>query len=324
MMKRKGHTVGRNLAAGFVAAALTASCGAVAAYAAENQVENGVKTQAEDLAVGEYSEKVEERTLEERMDSTYNLLLIGVDRRDDSWNGNSDVMLLLTVNPEKEKVYMTSFLRDLYADIDGLGVQKLNAACAYGGAKLCVETIEENYKVKIDNYAMVDFNAMIAVVDTFDGVDVELTADEVEVSNNYVRTMCEANEEPYEEHQIVGSGMLHLDGYQAVAFMRNRYSGVGSDFGRTERQREVMGAILSKMQEAGIDKVDELLFDVLPKIEHNVGMIKTLDLVTKLPDWLEYETEQLHIPYDDLYYSQNEILVPDMEETIQRLQDTIY
>ena len=56
-------------------------------------------------------------------------------------------------------------MRDLYADIPGLGVQKLNAANAYGGGLLLVQTIEENYKIHIDNYASVDFSAMIDIVD---------------------------------------------------------------------------------------------------------------------------------------------------------------
>lgn len=265
-----------------------------------------------------------ELSWEERAEDTYNLLLIGVDRRNTSWNGNSDVMILVTVNPEKESIYMTSFLRDLYADIEGLGVQKLNAACAYGGADLCVQTIEENYQVKIDNYAMVDFNSMIAVVDAFGGVDLELTEHEVKIANQYVNTMCEANGVDYEEHQIIGTGMLHLDGYQAVGFMRNRYSGSGSDFGRTDRQRAVIVALMDKMQDAGVDSLDDLLFDVLPRIEHDMNMLKILDLASKLPDWLGYRFEQQHIPYDGMYYSQNEILMPDMEETLELLHETIY
>ena len=290
----------------FLAAALTVG------MAASAMAENADATETVELS------------WEERAEDTYNLLLIGVDRRNDSWNGNSDVMLLVTVNPEKETIYMTSFLRDLYANIEDLGVEKLNAACAYGGAELCVQTIEENYQVKIDNYAMVDFNSMIAVVDAFGGVDLELTEHEVKIANQYVHTMCDANGISFAEHEIIGSGMLHLDGYQAVGFMRNRYSGSESDFGRTDRQRAVLVALMDKMQEAGLESIDDLLFDVLPSIEHDVSMIKILDLASKLPDWLGYSFEQQHIPYDGMYYSQNEILVPDMEETLALLHETIY
>ncbi len=257
-------------------------------------------------------------------ENTYNLLLIGVDRRTDSWNGNSDVMILVTVNPDKETIFLTSFLRDLYADIPGIGVRKLNAACASGGAGLCVETIRSNYQVRIDNYALVDFDNMIHIVDVFGGVELELTESEVRVANQYVETMCAANGEPYENHRITGSGLLHLDGYQAVGYMRNRYSGNENDFGRTDRQRKVLGALLEKMKDCDMENISSLLLEVLPNMEHDVSGLEMLSLVTKLPDWLKYDFEEQRIPYEGLYHSENEILVPDMEETLERLQGTLY
>ena len=258
---------------------------------------------------------------------TYNLLLIGVDRRDDSWYGNSDVMMLVTVNPEKETVFLTSFLRDLYANIPEVGVRKLNASCAYGGAELCVETIRSNYGVEIDNYAMVDFNAMIAIVDVLGGIELEVTQEEAKVANQYIKTMCEANDEPFAQHEITGSGLISLDGYQAVGFARNRYTGKTSDFGRTQRQRKVLEAILQKAQSGGLgslDTVTSLIQEVLPYVTHDIDQGTLLKLISKLPEWLNYSLEQQHIPYDDMYHSENEILIPDMEATITKLRETIY
>ena len=220
---------------------------------------------------------------------------------------------------------MTSFLRDLYANIPEVGVRKLNAACAYGGAELCVETIRRNYGVEIDNYAMVDFNAMIAIVDALGGIELELTEDEVRVANDYVRTMCEANNEPYENHVLSGSGMMHLDGYQTVGYSRNRYSGVGSDFGRTERQRKVLLAIFEKAQSDGLGSLNTLLKSVLPYLTHDMDEMTVLKLLTQVNDWMDYDVEELHVPFDNMYHSQNEILIPDdMEETITKLRETIY
>ena len=71
----------------------------------------------------------------------YNVLLIGSDRRDDSWNGNSDVMIVMSVNAGSQKLSLTSFMRDLYADIPGHGVHKLNYAYAVGGAKRISSTL---------------------------------------------------------------------------------------------------------------------------------------------------------------------------------------
>lgn len=259
--------------------------------------------------------------------NTYNILLIGVDRRDDSWYGNSDVMMLVTVNPKKETVFLISFLRDLYANIPEVGVRKLNASCAYGGAELCVETIRSNYGVEIDNYAMVDFNAMIAIVDVLGGIELEVSVDEAEVANKYIKSMCDANDEPYEKHQIIGSGLLSLDGYQTVGYARNRYTGKTSDFGRTERQRKVLEAIMVKAKSGGLGSLDAILSlaqAVLPYVTHDIDEGTLLKLMSKLPNWLNYTIEEQHIPYDDMYHSENEILIPNMEETIKKLRETIY
>ena len=257
---------------------------------------------------------------------TFDILLIGVDRRDSSWNGNSDVMMLATVNHDKKTIYMTSFLRDLYANIPGVGVRKLNASCAYGGAELCVETIEQNYGVEIDNYAMVDFNAMADIVDALGGIDLEVSAEEANLANQYAAGMIAASPSPYygEDLPIV-DGVVHMDGYHAVGYARNRYTGNTYDFGRTERQRKVLGAIFEKAKSGGIGSLTSAAQSVLPYITHNISELELLKLISQVTGWLEYDIVEQHIPYDGEYYSQNEILIPtDMAGTIQKLRETIY
>ena len=82
----------------------------------------------------------------------YNILLIGSDTRN-GWYGNSDSMILASINSQTKTIYMTSFMRDLYANIPNVGIRKLNSAYAVGGGPLLVSTIESNYRVDIDNYA---------------------------------------------------------------------------------------------------------------------------------------------------------------------------
>lgn len=256
---------------------------------------------------------------------TYNLLLIGVDRRDRSWYGNSDVMLLVTVNNERKTIYLTSFLRDLYANIPEVGVRKLNASCAYGGPNLCVETIRSNYGVQIDNYAMVDFYSMADIIDEFGGVDLEISAAEAAMANSYADTMIAASgSDDYSGTLSLVDGMAHLDGYHAVGYARNRYTGNTYDFGRTERQRKVLMALAEKAKSGGLGSLSGIAKKVLPYVTHNIDELKVLSLLSKLPTWADYKIEQQHIPYDNMYYSQNEILVPDMEATITKLRETIY
>ena len=256
---------------------------------------------------------------------TYNILLLGVDRRDESWEGNSDVILLVTVNKEKKTVYLTSFLRDLYADIPGVGVRKLNAACANGGPELTVQTLEENYQVEIDNYAMVDFNAMIDVVDALGGVDLEIDEDERVTANDYITCMCEDNGDDPEDYYIEKAGLVHLNGYQAVGYARNRYTGKGSDFGRTQRQRNVLTAIAEKAQDGDYVSLSDTMEDVMPYITHDITEMQMIGLMMQLGSWLDYDIQQQHIPYDGEYTSQDEILVPtDMNATVEKLTSILY
>lgn len=256
---------------------------------------------------------------------TYNLLLIGVDRRSKSENGRSDVMILVTVNDDRKTIYLTSFLRDLYSNIPGKGVRKLNAAYAYGGAELCIETITDTYGVEIDNYAKVDFDDVIYIVDLLGGVDLELTEDEVKVANKYIKGMCDLYGENYAEHELTGSGMLHLDGYQAVGYARNRYSGNKNDFGRTQRQRNVLTALFDKVGNADVMELPSIVQSVLPYVTHDAEQGRVLELLVMLPRWIEYDIEEQHVPYDNMYHSENYILIPnDMEETIQKIRGTIY
>ena len=257
--------------------------------------------------------------------NTYNILLLGVDRRDQSWNGNSDVVMLVTVNMEKQKIYMTSFLRDLYVNISGIGVRKLNAASANGGPELAVQTLEENYQVQIDNYAMVDFNAMIDVIDALGGIDLEIDEAERVTANDYITCMCQDNEEDPEPHYIKEAGFVHLSGYQAVGYARNRYTGKGSDFRRTQRQRNVMTAILKKVQSGSYDSLTDVVKSIMPYITHDITKMEMIGILMKLNTWIGYDTVEQHIPYDNEYYVENEILIPkDMSDTITKLNGLLY
>lgn len=267
-----------------------------------------------------------EQYAEEFDKGTYNMLLIGIDRREgETWNGNSDVMVLVTVNDYTKTVYMTSFLRDLYANIPDVGVRKLNAACAYGGPQLCVETIKSNYGVTIDNWALVDFEAMREVIDVCGGIYLDVSEEEGAVANQYITAMCrEAGVDP-KMHLFYYGGWQHLDGFMAVGYSRNRYTGGANDFGRTERQRKVLNALIRQVSTGDFNMITNTINEALPHVTHDVTRATLVNLLTKLPVWFQYNIVQQHVPFDNDWTSQNEILVPsNMELMIQRLTSTIY
>lgn len=247
----------------------------------------------------------------------YNVLLIGSDRRDDSWNGNSDVMIVMSVNAGSQKLSITSFMRDLYADIPGHGVHKLNYAYAVGGAKTLMATLEDNYGLDIDNYAVVDFETMAKVVDLVGGVEIEVSDAECKVLNDYLTSMDAADD------YLPGGGTYLLNGNQAVAYMRIRYVG-NNDYERTQRQRDVLSVIFASMQKLDAEQLTKLVDEILPNVENDITPVDMIRLMALLPNIGDYELSESRIPYDGLFTSQNEMLVPDFAQTKERLHEELY
>lgn len=244
------------------------------------------------------------------------VLLIGTDHRDDSWNGNSDTMILATIRPDMEKIILTSFMRDLYADIPGLGVHKLNYAYAAGGAEKLMETLEDNYGVPVDHYVVVDFESMADIVDAVGGVEITISDAECHWLNGYLVSM-EATED-----SLPGGGTYVLNGNEAVAYARIRFVG-NNDYERTQRQRNILREIFGKLKNLGADQAAALVKNVMPEVEHDYSAMELLELLTELPEISGYELEEERIPYDGLYDSRNEMLVPDFEKTREKLHETI-
>ena len=183
------------------------------------------------------------------------VLVIGTDGRTEDDKGRSDSMILVSINKKTKKITMTSFMRDCCVDIPGYGEDKLNAAYAYGGTELLMDTIEKNFRVKIDDYILINFNTFAEVIDAANGIDIELSDEEAQEVNNIL--ISEVNELMGDEREsdlLEHGGKLHLSGKQALSYSRIRKVG-NSDFERTSRQRRVMSELISKARSGGISFV---------------------------------------------------------------------
>ena len=166
------------------------------------------------------------------------ILLMGVDTgngsREDPWAGNSDTMILVTVNPRTKETTMTSLERDILTNVssDGQTVQeKLNAAYAQGGAKLAIKTIQDLLNIHIDRYVMINMKGLIQLVDKIGGITVNNPFDE--------------NEPEYTAK--IAPGRHEINGEQALVYSRMRYQDPEGDYGRQKRQREVIKKIVEKV-----------------------------------------------------------------------------
>lgn len=253
----------------------------------------------------------------------YNILFIGADTRAGSSEGNADVIILISVNRTKGAISMISFMRDLYANIPGYGYDKINHAYRYGGAPLLVQTLEENYGVTVDNYALVDFYAMADIVDALGGLTLTLSADEVSVANTYIKQMCSGAGLVADDNYIQGSGTLQLNGIQTVAYCRIRYVG-NYDFERTERHRKVLTAMFNKLKTMNISEINSFLNVALPYVTHNVSSATLIGLIADVPSYLGYELKSYRVPFDGYYTYSGTIKVPDFAYTISMLNSIIY
>ena len=261
-------------------------------------------------------------------ENVYNLLLVGVDRTDKTWNGNSDSMMLISINFREERISIISLMRDTYVQIPDAGYNKLNNAYALGGGDLLCTTVTSNFNIDVSRYAAVDFENMVEIIDAVGGVDLEITEEEAEVANGYIYDMCERTLNlDYTKYLIFETGLVHCNGVQAVAFARNRFVG-NSDYARTSRQRYVISQLMEKAKGMSLPQLMNVARKVLPLITHNVKEIEIWDLVSKAPGLLKYSVVQDRVPYDNLYniiyVDDQDMLVPDWDKTILQMHETIY
>ena len=171
--------------------------------------------------------------------SVYNVVLVGLDTTTEDFIGNSDSMILISINYRLKQISMISLMRDTYVDIPGIGYRKLNASYPNGAGPLLCETITENYKVQVDRYVTVDFGNMIDIIDAIGTIEITFTEKEAENANKSIRQQCRILGLNKKEYLIPGEGTYECNGMQAVAYARIRKVG-NADYQRTERQREVL------------------------------------------------------------------------------------
>lgn len=257
----------------------------------------------------------------------FNILLIGTDNRENVAGSRSDSMIVVSINKKTKEITMTSFMRDSYVSIPDHGNNRLNAAYAYGGPSLLIDTIESNFKIDINRYAQVDFYAFIDIINAFGGIDMEISEDEMKVINDYTGEVNRLQGADKNSSKLTNFGLVHLDGKQALSYARIRYVG-NADFGRTERQRKVLSALFTKAKDAGIVELKSLFDMVLPQVTTDLTQGECFSLLLDLSNYKNYEIISNRVPYDGAWSSARirgmAVLSLDFDKNISQLQKDIY
>ena len=247
-----------------------------------------------------------------------NVLLVGADRGTNS--GNTDVMMLVSLNKKTKQLKLVSFLRDSYLYIDGengSGCSKLNAAFSMGGPECLMQTIENNYKIEIDNYVMVNFESFVEIIDAMGGVTVDVQ--KYEADYNYKKFKIEL---PYGED-------VTLNGKQALCFCRIRGCDSDGDVSRTRRQRQVIESIIDRVKSASISDLNKYIDILLPYVDTGYGKTQILSLGVQAltGKWFNYERTQLQMPDEESRTSGSAnawIWVVDYQLAAYKLQNELY
>ncbi len=248
-----------------------------------------------------------------------NILLVGSDasskekkRADVMENGNTDVMMIVSINTKNKTIKLISIMRDSYLYLKGYDrFSKLNAACANGGPAYLVDVIEDSYKIEIDGYAMVDFDTFIQCIDIVGGVNVDVPE---RVGKKYKM--------PY------GDNVL-LNGAQALDFCRERKLYADADISRTRNQRMVINDLIKKCKSASLTQINSVLDTLLANIHTSFRKKEVVNYMTKaLTDgWANYTVSQRTMPTADARYGYSGsawIWVIDYPLAAQKMQKEIY
>ncbi|MFD2657583.1 LCP family protein [Gracilibacillus thailandensis] len=203
-----------------------------------NNVEDTFNTKMHDPIESIDMEKVKQKTEDTE---PLNILLLGVDQREND-PGRSDALMVLTLKPEKDEMQLISIPRDTRTLIVGRGNEdKINHAYAFGGADMAVQTVQNFLDIEIDYFVRINMEGLKELVDEVGTITVD---NEIEWSDN--------------KYQFK-EGPVEMDGEKTLAYVRMRKLPSG-DFGRTDRQRKVIQAIIDEgASVANVTKVNELI-----------------------------------------------------------------
>ena len=198
-------------------------------------------------------------------------LLVGTDSRStepttgadapagvDPGSQRSDVLMLARIDPARTGASVVSIPRDSWVDIPGRGFNKINAAYAFGGPSLLIQTVEKLTNVRVDHFAVIDFAGFQAMVDTVGGIDVRVAK---ATSHDGVQFR---------------QGDNHLDGAQALAYVRQRYDLPRGDIDRAQRQQNALRALLDKAVSSGLLADPVRLYRLLDAVSRSVSIDDTL------------------------------------------------
>ena len=247
-------------------------------------------------------------------DDVYNILLMGIDYGSKNYPyGRSDSMILVSINKNQKTIKLVSLSRAAYAAIRGYKNTRLSHAHGYGGAPLAIDTVERNYKIRIDRYVSVGFDSFKKIIDAFGGVSINLTSVEQNVLNGAF------------PGKFPSAGTYTLNGEQALVYARLRAT--DNDRTRTGRQRNVLMALSQKAKSMSVTDALGILNVVLPLVRTNFTRTELVKQAANALSYLKWDISQDILPVSGtglVLRDQFEVILVDWEKEVSYTNDLLF
>ncbi len=266
--------------------------------------------------------------VEQKDPNVENILVFGIDSRGvNDYKCRTDAMIIVSINKKLHTVKLISLMRDtgVYigdtADTAKTNLDKLNAAYAYGGVGLMINTINRSFGLDIQRFVMLDFGSSADLIDLVGGVTIDVSADEVKYANHFIEEMNALN--GTNSPLLTSSGVQTLDGIQATSWARIRY--LDSDFVRTSRQRTIAMAMMNKVANMTYIRQAQLLNDSAGVFETNMVSLDLMRVARNALAGID-NVQEYRVPADGLYTVQNNpwMMKIDFATQNQLLKDYIW
>ena len=271
-------------------------------------------------------------TTESEDNAVTNILLIGVDNDYAPGMeelGNADGLIIASVNSRTKQVVLTSLMRDIRVQVPEKGRTKLTLTYHEGGVDELINTIEYNFDIPIDNYALFNYIGLVQIIDAVGGVTMDVTADEIYWMDSKIDNLCKLTGQSYDENKMTTdqAGTVTLNGIQTAAYLRIRYAG-NNDFDRTERARNVVLELKNKAAQMSFSELNSLVDTVFPCIITDLSTSDVMSLMVKYPLILKYDMISDRVPIEGSYKLSNEggnsYVEIDFDANREHLKETIY
>ncbi len=249
------------------------------------------------------------------------ILLLGLDTRSSKFTGRSDVTMVLRIDSNRNTIKLVSFMRDTLVEIDGHDKNKVNTAYHFGSIELAEKTMKESFGITPDYYVVVNFFGMEDIIDALDGVDVDLESSEISHLNDGVKALNSIDKNN-QSALIKKSGIQHLNGRQAVAYMRIRK--VGGDSTRTQRQQTVLKELFKKAKDIDVGQFPGLIDVMAQYVRTDIPVGKMLDIAKTIKGMPGSEIDTFRYPDDYVtgrYEGMSVVQPKDFDTQMQKLYD---